>query len=274
MNKSLKVKVEEAVEAIRERTPFAPQVAIILGTGLGALAEEIQVSIAVEYRDIPHFPVSTVESHSGKLIFGVLDGKRVVAMQGRFHLYEGYTAHEVSFGVRVMHALGARTLLVANAAGGLNLAFKRGDLMIITDHINLQTANPLTGVNEPSFGSRFPDMSEPYAPRLIEAGSAASRALGGTTHFGVYVGVNGPNLETRAEYRFLRMIGGDAVGMSTVPEVIVARQHEMEVFGISIVTDECDPDHLVPAKIEDIIAAASAAEPRLTAVVRAVCAAA
>jgi purine-nucleoside phosphorylase len=261
-----------ALAGIRTHTSFSPAVAIILGTGLGALADAITVESTLLYSDIPHMPASTVESHTGRLIFGILEGKSVVAMQGRFHLYEGYSAQEITFGVRLMHALGATTLLVANAAGGLNPLYRRGDLMMISDHINLQTSNPLTGVNEPSFGPRFPDMSEPYSNRLLAIGTTAALQHGVNVHAGVYVAVAGPNLETRAEYRFLRMVGGDAVGMSTVPEVIVARQLGMEVFGISIITDECDPDHLVAANIDEIIAAAIATEPALAAIVRRVCA--
>lgn len=260
--------INEAVSAIRASTPLNPEFGIILGTGLGKLAEEFHVQLSIDYRSIPHFPVSTVESHSGKLIFGTLAGKQVVAMQGRFHFYEGYSMQEITFPVRVMHALGVRTLFVSNACGGMNAAFRRGDIMIITDHINLLPGNPLIGVNEPSFGPRFPDMSEPYNNALIALGRMCAAELNIPVKTGVYVSVSGPSIETRAEYRFLITIGADAVGMSTVPEVIVARQYGMKVFGISVVTDECHPDSLKPATLKDILYAAAEAEPKLTAIVK------
>lgn len=265
---SLKSQVDQAVAFLRSHVSLEPAHGIILGTGLGELAHEITVSHTIDYKDIPHFPLSTVESHSGKLLFGMLAGKSVVAMQGRFHFYEGHSMQEITFPVRVMHAMGVRTLFISNAAGGMNPAFRRGDLMIITDHINLQGANPLIGVNEASFGSRFPDMSEPYANTLISLAENCAQELGITVRNGVYVSVPGPNLETRAEYRFLIGIGADAVGMSTVPEVIVARQHGINVFGISVITDECHPEDLKVATIADILAAAAEAEPKLTALIR------
>ncbi len=260
--------IQDAVRYIRTQTDFIPDYAIILGTGLGALAREIAPACVIDYKDIPHSPLSTVESHSGKLIFGTLAGKNVVAMQGRFHYYEGYDMAQVTFHVRVMKFLGATNLFISNASGGINLAFKRGDLMLITDHINLQGANPLIGVNEPAFGVRFPDMSEPYAYSLMALVENAARTEKIHLHQGVYIAVTGPSLETRAEYRMLRMLGADAVGMSTVPEVIVARQMGMTVMGLCIITDECDPDNLAEAKVEDIIAAAAGAEPKLTAIIK------
>lgn len=258
----------EAVSHIRARTSAAPAIGIILGTGLGGLVEHITVETALDYADIPHFPLSTVESHHGRLLFGTLAGRPVVVMQGRFHYYEGYTMQQVTFPIRVMHALGVRTLIASNACGGMNPLYRRGDLMIIDDHINLLGDNPLIGPNDERFGPRFPDMSEPYSGRLIDMARNAALKLQRNVHRGVYVAVAGPNLETRAEYRFLRTIGADVVGMSTVPEVIVARHMNMEVLGMSIVTDECFPDALAPARLEDILAAAASAEPTLTAIIR------
>jgi purine-nucleoside phosphorylase len=266
----LRTHAEEALASLRARTSLAPQIGIILGTGLGGLAREIVAETVVDYADIPHFPLSTVESHHGKLIFGTLAGKSVVAMQGRFHFYEGYSLGEVTFPVRVMKLLGVSTLLISNAAGGMNPQFRRGSIMIITDHINLLGDNPLIGRNDESFGPRFPDMSEPYARRLIALAEETAVELKIRTERGVFVAVPGPNLETRAEYRFLRLIGADAVGMSTVPENIVAVHMGMEVLGFSIITDECFPDALEPARVEEIIAVAGAAEPKLTAVMKGV----
>ncbi len=261
---------DDAVRFIRGRTASAPEIGIILGTGLGGLVREIDVETVIEYADIPHFPLSTVESHNGRLIFGTIGGTRVVAMQGRFHSYEGYTMEQIVFPVRVMakgSGLGVRTLLISNAAGGMNPDFRRGDLMLITDHINLLGANPLTGPNDPALGPRFPDMSEPYDSGLIALAreAAAERSIG--LRSGVFVAVQGPNLETRAEYRFLRMIGADAVGMSTVPENIAAVHMGLRVLGISIITDECVPETLRPVDVEEIIKVAGEAEPKLTAVV-------
>jgi purine-nucleoside phosphorylase len=247
-----------------------PTVGIILGTGLGGLAREIAVETTVDYGDIPHFCVSTVESHHGRLLFGRLGSKQVVAMQGRFHYYEGYTMQEVTFPVRVMKALGVSTLLISNAAGGMNPQFRKGSIMLITDHINLLGDNPLIGPNDDALGPRFPDMSEPYSRKLICLAEEVALDLRIRTERGVFVAVPGPNLETRAEYRFLRLIGADAVGMSTVPENIVANHMGMQVLGFSIITDECFPDALQPAKVEEIIAVASATEPRLTAVMKGV----
>lgn len=262
--------LREALAHIRRHYDGEPENGIILGTGLGGLISEIEVEKTLPYNFIPHFPISTVESHFGKFIFGRIGGKSVVAMQGRFHLYEGYSMREITFPVRLMKLLGVKRLFISNAGGGLNLDYHEGDLVVIDDHINLQTANPLIGFNDADFGPRFPDMSQPYSPALTAAAIEAGRSRGYRIHKGVYVAVTGPNLETRAEYRFLRMIGADVVGMSTVPEVIVATQMGMEVLAISVITDRCDPDNLMPVSVEKIIAVAMEAEPRLTAVLSAV----
>lgn len=262
--------VQHAADYLRGRLSLTPSIGIILGTGLGRLAKEIEATEVVPYEEIPGFPLSTVESHSGKLIAGHLDGVPVLALQGRFHLYEGYSALQVTFPVRVLHALGVRTLLISNAAGGMNPLYRRGDLMLITDHINLQGDNPLMGPNVAAWGPRFPDMSEPYSNRLVKVAEAVALKQAIKLQQGVYVAVTGPNLETRAEYRFLRAIGADVVGMSTVPEVVAARHMDMEVMAISVVTDECFPDSLVPVSFEEVVAAANAAEPKLTAVMRGV----
>lgn len=265
-----RAKRDDAVRFIRSRTRSAPEIGIILGTGLGGLARDIDIETVIEYADIPHFPVSTVESHSGRLIFGTIGGTGVVAMQGRFHSYEGYTMEQIVFPVRVMAkeaGLGVRALLISNAAGGMNPEFRRGDLMIITDHINLLGANPLTGPNDPGLGPRFPDMSEPYDSGLIALAREAAAGRSIPLRSGVFVAVQGPNLETRAEYRFLRSIGADAVGMSTVPETIAAVHMGLRVLGISIITDECVPETLRPVDVEEIIRVAGEAEPKLTAVV-------
>lgn len=262
--------IQEAVRFIQSKTNAAPAIGIILGTGLGALAQDVAIDTMLPYDTIPHFALSTVEFHQGKLIFGTLAGKSVVVMQGRFHFYEGYTMQQVTFPVRVMHALGVRTLLVSNAAGGMNPAFRTSDLMVIDDHISLLLPqNPLVGPNPPEFGDRFPDMSEPYSKALIDKAFALAPELGIALQRGVYVSVTGPQLETRAEYRMLRQWGADAVGMSTVPEVMVASQMEMAVFGVSVITDMCLPDALEKADIQKIIAAAGVAEPKMTALIRA-----
>ena len=260
--------IGEAVDAIRERTSLEPEVAIILGTGLGALAREIDIDATVPYEDIPHFARSTVETHAGKLHLGQLSGKPVVAMEGRFHCYEGYDAQEVTFPVRVMRALGAQVLVVSNACGGMNPQWRRGDLMIIEDHINLMGVNPLIGPNDDTLGPRYPDMCEPYDKALIALAERIALEEGITARTGVYVAVTGPNLETRAEYRFLRTIGADVVGMSTVPEVIVAVHCGLRTLGMSIITDSCLPDALKPANIEEIIAVANEAEPKLTRIIK------
>jgi purine-nucleoside phosphorylase len=260
----LKQQIMEALNFIRTRTKLEPKIGIILGTGLGGLAKEIEAETIIDYGDIPHFPISTVESHHGKLIFGKLFGKDVVAMQGRFHYYEGYTMKQITFPVRVMKFLGVKYLLISNAAGGLNPLFRKGDLMIITDHINLLGDNPLIGPNDDELGPRFPDMSEPYSKELIELAEQIALEEKIRVQKGVYVAMTGPSLETRAEYRFLRLIGADAVGMSTVPENIVANHMGMKVFGISVITDECFPDALQPLSVEEVIRVASETEPKLT----------
>ena len=259
-----------ALEAIRATADSDPDVAVILGTGLGGLVAEIEVSAEIAYGDIPGFPLSTVESHAGRLLFGILGGKKVVAMQGRFHRYEGYSMQQIVFPVRVMHALGARTLIVSNACGGMNPLWKPGELMLLADHINLLGDSPLIGPNDDSLGPRFPDMSQPYDEELRAVARTAASELRIVLREGVYVAVTGPNLETRAEYRFLRGIGADVVGMSTVPEVIAAVHMSMRVLGVSIITDACLPDALKAVDVAHIIATAAAAEPDLTRLVSAV----
>ena len=262
--------IADAVAAVRARSALAPEVAIILGTGLGGLAAAMTVECSIDYDAIPGFPLSTVESHHGRLLLGTLGGKRVVAMQGRFHHYEGYSLQQVTFPVRVMRALGATTLVVSNACGGMHPLWAAGDLMLIADHINLLGDNPLIGPHEASLGPRFPDMSAAYAPSLRELARAVANEQRITLREGVYVAVSGPNLETRAEYRMLRAMGADVVGMSTVPEVIVAVQGGMQVLGCSIITDMCLPDALEEASLTKILAVAAKAEPNLTALVRGV----
>ncbi len=264
---NLKQTITEAADYIRTQADLVPDIGIILGTGLGSLGDGIELSATVGYETIPHFPVSTVESHAGRLLFGTLGGKNVVAMQGRFHFYEGYTMAQVTFPVRVMKELGINILVVSNACGGLNPQFKRGDLMSITDHINLQGANPLIGPNDESIGPRFPDMYNCYDSALVKLAEQVALEKKLLLHKGVYVSVTGPNLETAAEYRFLRCIGADVVGMSTVPEVIAARHQGTRVAGFSIITDMGLPDALHPCNLDEIIAAANEAEPRLKAVI-------
>jgi purine-nucleoside phosphorylase len=260
--------ISEATQFIQKQLSIEPQVGIILGTGLGSLADQINVSLELSYADIPHFPLSTVESHSGKLMFGTLEGKSVMAMLGRFHYYEGYSMREVTFPVRVMKRLGIKTLMVSNACGGLNPAQEVGEVMMITDHIDLFPDNPLRGKHEESFGPRFPDMSDAYSSELI------SRALGFAKrnkihlHKGVYAGVPGPNLETPAEYKYLRSIGADAVGMSTVPEVLVARQMGIEVFGISAITDLGVEGKIKRITLKEVLDAAKIAEPIMSRIIR------
>jgi purine-nucleoside phosphorylase len=264
------VTVEETVQAVRARTRLAPEVAIVLGTGLGALAEAIQAEAVIPYAELPGFAVPTVESHAGRLLLGMLAGRPVAAMQGRFHRYEGYALDRVSFPVRVLHALGARTLIVSNVSGGMHPLWDAGDLVLLADHINLLGDNPLTGPDDGSRGPRFPDLSTAYDPALRALAHRVALEQGITLREGTYVAVAGPNLETRAEYRMLRAMGGDVVGMSTVPEVIVARQEGMRVLGLSIITDLCLPDALEPASVERILAVARAAEPKLAALVQGV----
>jgi len=252
---------------IRSKTESVPEIGIILGTGLGGLGEGIESAQTISYEAIPHFPQSTVEGHQGALVLGQLRGKPVAVMEGRFHLYEGYTPQEVVYPVRVMRALGCRTLIISNAAGGLNLDFQAGELMVLNDHINLMSGNPLVGPNDEQVGVRFPDMSAPYDPALISLAEAAAADAGLPLHQGVYAAVTGPNLETRAEYRFLRTIGADAVGMSTVPEVLAAVHAGLKVLAVSCITDVCDPDHLEPVSLEKILAVAKELEPKLTLLV-------
>ncbi|WP_316746106.1 purine-nucleoside phosphorylase [Pedobacter gandavensis] len=257
--------IHETVEYIKRKTnDFQPEIGIVLGTGLGGLVSEIEIAHQLMYSNIPNFPISTLEFHSGKLIFGTLNGKKVVAMQGRLHYYEGYSMQQITFPIRVMKALGIAHLLVSNAAGSLNPDFKKGELMIINDHINLQPESPLRGRNDSDMGPRFPDMSQPYQRSLIKAALQIAKENDIVCHQGVYVAVTGPNLETKAEYKYLRIIGGDAVGMSTVPEVIVARHMSIPVFAISVLTDEGFPEELQQVSLEEIIETARIAEPRMT----------
>ncbi len=264
------------LEAIHETTThikrkiadFEPEIGIILGTGLGGLVNEIEIIHQFAYSNIPNFPISTLEFHAGKLIFGILSGKKVVAMQGRLHYYEGYSMSQITFPIRVMKQLGIQYLFVSNASGSLNREIRTGDLMIIEDHINLLPDNPLRGMNYNSLGPRFPDMVEPYNKDMIEKGLKIASTHHITCHRGVYVSVSGPNLETKAEYKYLRLIGGDAVGMSTVPEVIVAKHAEIPVFAISVITDEGFHEVLKPVSIEHIITKAKEAEPKLTLILK------
>ncbi len=260
--------VESAAAAVRAQCATVPEVALILGTGLGDLGKTIDVEAVVPYAEIAGFPLSTVESHAGRLLIGRLGGKAIVAMQGRFHRYEGYSLQQVTFPVRVLHALGARSLIVSNACGGMHPLWQTGDLMLLADHINLLGDNPLIGANDDRLGARFPDMSAPYDEGLRALAREVAASQGTVLREGVYVAVAGPNLETRAEYRMLRAMGADVVGMSTVPEVIVALHAGMRVLGLSIITDQCLPDALQPADVETIITTAMRVEPRLTALVR------
>lgn len=260
-------KRDEALELIQSRTELRPNYMLILGTGLGQLADEMEVTDEIPYDEIPHFPTSTVESHAGKLLFGTLGGKEIVAMQGRFHYYEGYTMQQIAFPVRVLKANGADTLFVSNAAGGMNPNYTRGDIMLICDHINMLGDNPLMGPNDNELGPRFPDMSEPYSERLMDIAQNCALENNIQMHKGVYVALSGPMLETKSEYRYLRQLGADVVGMSTVPEVITAVHMGMEVMGMSAVTDECFPDALEPVAMEDILEAAGIAEPKMTRVI-------
>lgn len=261
-------KINETLEVIRRFTKDNYPVGIILGTGLGALVKEINITHQIDYADLPYFPLSTVESHQGKLIFGTVNGQKVVAMQGRFHYYEGYTMKQITYPVRVMKFLGVKTLLVSNACGGMNPAYRKGDLMLMVDHINLLGDNPLIGKNEDDLGPRFPDMSEPYSLDLIKIAEEVAKENKIKVHKGVYVAVPGPNLETKAEYKFLRQTGADVVGMSTIPENIVANHMGIKVLGISIITDECFPETLKPVNVEEIIATAMNAEPKMTLIMK------
>ena len=260
--------INEALQFIKDKTSFQPQFGIILGTGLGKLADEIEVETEISYSDIPNFPVSTVESHAGKLIFGKLGGKNVVCMQGRFHYYEGYSMEEVVFPVRAMKLLGIDKLFISNAAGGLNPAMNVADLMVIKDHINLQPNNPLVGKNIDDLGPRFPDMMKSYGEDLRKKALEIGAKHNFPVHEGVYVSVPGPMLETPAEYHYLRVIGADAVGMSTVPEVIAARHMGLETFAISVITDMCTPELLQEVELAHIFAAAAKAEPKMTQIIK------
>ena len=260
-------KIQETASWLKERMTTSPKTAIILGTGLGQLASEITDSYSFSYQDIPNFPVSTVEGHAGSLIFGRLGGKDIMAMKGRFHLYEGYNLKEVTFPIRVMHELGIETLFVSNASGGMNPSFKIGDLMIITDHINMFPEHPLRGRNFPT-GPRFPDMHEAYDHKLVDLADSIAKEKNIEVQHGVYMGVQGPTFETPAEYRMYHKMGGDAVGMSTVPEVIVARHSGIKVFGISVITDLGGFDVPVKVSHEEVQEAANAAQPRMTEIMR------
>lgn len=261
-------KIIEAVEYIHENAPFAPEIGIVLGTGLGGLVKEIDVKFSVEYSKIPHFALSTVESHSGKLIFGELGGKRVIAMQGRFHFYEGYSLQEVTFPIRVMKMLGIKTLFLSNASGGVNPDYKIGEIMILNDHINLFPGNPLIGKNLEQLGPRFPDMSDTYDRKLIDLAKSIAKENGIDVSEGVYAGLTGPTLETPAEYNYVRVIGADAVGMSTVPEVIVARHMEIPVFAVSIITDLGVKGKIKKVSVQDVIDVANQQEPKMTFIMK------
>jgi purine-nucleoside phosphorylase len=265
--RELAAQIAQATDVIHAHWGGQPYAGIILGTGLGSLAGQIQTEATLDYASIPHFPRSTSVSHAGRLVCGMLQGVPVAAMEGRFHVYEGYSQQQITFPIRVMRALGAELLVVSNACGGMNPHYSQGDIVVIDDHINLMNDNPLIGVNDDNLGPRFPDMSRPYDPVLIRRALEIARRENFVAHRGVYAAVVGPNLETRAEYRFLRRIGADVVGMSTVPEVLVAIHAGMRVLGLSIVTDVCFPDSLKPANIEEIIATANDAEPKLRKIV-------
>src|SRR3989339_176315 len=260
--------INETLAVIKKKTDKNYEVGIILGTGLGGLVKDILVEHEIDYSELPHFPLSTVESHHGKLIFGKIGGKNVVAMQGRFHFYERYTMQQITYPVRVMKFLGVKTLLVSNACGGMNPVYRRGDIMLMVDHINLLGDNPLIGKNEDELGPRFPDMSEPYNLDLIKIAEEVAIENKIKVQKGVYVAVPGPNLETKAEYRFLRNIGADVVGMSTIPENIVANHMGMKVLGFSIITDECFPETLRAVDVQEIIATAMGAEPKMTLIMK------
>ena len=260
-------KIEEAKAFIADKWNGTPKAGIILGTGLGPFVERIEIEAEIDYESIPHFPSSTATSHRGRLICGKIDGVSVVAMEGRIHLYEGHAAKMITLPVRVMRAMGAKWLIASNAVGGMNPNYQAGDIMVIEDHINLMNDNPLIGVNDDRLGPRFPDMSEPYNLKMVDVALAIARKTDFVAHKGVLVSVTGPNLETRAEYRFLRLIGADVVGMSVIPEVITAVHCGLQVVGFSVVTDMCLPDALKPAVVDEIIATANAAEPKLRALV-------
>jgi purine-nucleoside phosphorylase len=263
-------KLQEAVDVIRARHPASVETGILVGTGLGGLVSRIDVETEIDYDDIPHMPAATVETHAGKLVIGRIGGRPVAALQGRFHLYEGHTAAEIAFPVRLLHRLGVKTLFVSFACGGMHPLWSPGDLILLDDHINLQGGGPLTGQNDDALGPRFPDMSEPYDLALQTRALAAAAERGITLRRGVYAAVVGPQLETRAEYRMLRALGADVVGMSTVPEVIAARHLAMKVLAIGIITDQCLPDALKPVDVPEILRTAAAAEPALTTLFEAI----
>ena len=267
---SLQNKIKETTQFLKEKGFVKPKAGIVLGTGLGQMIDHIQVIQTLPYGEIPHFPLSTVEYHHGNLIYGMLGKTTVIALQGRFHYYEGYSAQEITFPIRVLKELGVEILLLSNAAGGMNPNYKRGDLVLIEDHINFQSDNPLRGLNDPNLGPRFVDMSQPYDLTLGSKLKLMAEKLGIMLHSGVYIAVSGPNLETRAEYRFLSRMGGDMVGMSTVPEVIVANQIRLPCAAISVITDECDPDNLQAVDIAQIIAVAAGADKILSTLFAAV----
>lgn len=255
--------ITESTQYLKQKGFDKPEIGIILGTGLGQLLNQVDIEVQASYNHIPNFPTATVEFHKGKLIYGTLEGKKVVVMQGRFHVYEGYSLQDVTFPVRIMEKLGISTLLVSNAAGAINLNFKKGDLMLIDDHINLQGSSPLAFKGVAELGTRFTDMSAPYDADLNSKFETIAKTNGINLHKGVYASVVGPQLETRAEYRMLKIIGADAVGMSTVPEIIVANHLGLRAAAVSVLTDECDPDHLEPINIDEIIAMAAKAEPHM-----------
>ncbi|MFD1553477.1 purine-nucleoside phosphorylase [Putridiphycobacter roseus] len=261
-------KIAETTDYIHDKAPFKPEFGIILGTGLGGLVSEIDIKYEINYADIPHFPVSTVESHSGRLIFGELNGKNVMVMQGRFHFYEGYSMEQITFPVRIMKMLGVHKLFVSNASGGLNPDYEVGEIMIINDHINLFPSNPLIGKNIDELGPRFPDMSDVYDKTLISKAKSIANKHDIKVSEGVYVGLTGPCLETPAEYKYLRIIGGDTVGMSTIPEVIVARHMDIPVFAISIITDLGVPGKIKKVNVQEIIAVAAKQEPKMTIIMK------
>lgn len=264
----LHIEIAAAANAIRSRWPKRPRVGIVLGTGLGGFASEIATDATIPYSEVPHFPESTVMTHTGQLVCGTLGGKSVVALEGRFHYYEGYSMQQITFPVRVLRELGADVLILSNACGGMNPQHEKGDILLMEDHINLMGDNPLRGKNDDALGARFPDMCRPYDRELLRAAERIALDEKIRVHRGVYVAVTGPNLETRAEYRFLRAIGADVVGMSTVPEVIVGVHAGMRILGLSVITDLCLPDALQPADIADIIRTANEAEPKLRTIVR------
>ncbi len=255
--------LQETISYLKSKGINNPEIGIVLGTGLGRIVDEIQIEQEIAYTDIPHFPKATVEFHSGKLIYGTLEGKKVIVMAGRFHLYEGYNLWEVTYGIRTMHGLGIQKLLVSNAAGAINLKYKKGDMMLLDDHINLQGSSPLAFANVGEFGTQFTDMLAPYSKKINSQLKAIAKVNDITLHEGVYASVVGPQLETRAEYRMLGLLGADVVGMSTVPEIIVANHLNIETAAVSVLTDECDPNNLQPVNIEEIIAIAGEAEPKM-----------